>query len=294
MKCKITCTPGTHAAWFTVEETAWLETFLPEITDLTEQSGKGTGKARSALYDRIREEFTKKFPYRDPEANPQYEYTPEQRALAMKATDRDQLRGRIRSKVSLASRNKHAEGTAGKSRSRPARGPGSSKSVGDNVPSPPPTVHEDDGDDPHPFVDTPKDKSTEGSSWCAHGGGDRADLEQILKALGPRYQTSSADKEQMKWVLKTLGDMIEESWAEIDERTLRERQGQLLLLSNHLIKLLQHALGAEVVLHAVYHDGKKIQVNSASSSRMTDYEDSSRAETSRKSVFRFAERKIGE
>ncbi|KAG9095331.1 hypothetical protein FS749_010641 [Ceratobasidium sp. UAMH 11750] len=74
MKCRISCTPGTRAAWFTLKETAWLETFLPEITSLTEQSGKGIGKARSAFYDEIHQKFTKKFPYRDPERHPQYDF----------------------------------------------------------------------------------------------------------------------------------------------------------------------------------------------------------------------------
>ncbi|KAG8706758.1 hypothetical protein FRC08_000868 [Ceratobasidium sp. 394] len=293
-KCRIVCTPGTHTAWFTLEETAWLETFLPEIARLTEQSGKGVGKARSAFYDKIREDFTKKFPYRDPEAYPQYEYSPEQRALAMKQTDRELLRGRIRSKLSLASHNERAEGTVTKLKPRPPHAPGSSKSVGDDVPSPPPTIDDDDEDVEDEHADDRQAKTKAAEKSRRHAQGDAVPgLVDILQHLGLRYETSAQDKTNMNWVLKTLGEMTDKSWAAIDKPALQERQGQLMLILRHLLTVLQHTMGVELAVQAVYHDGKTIQVTSESSSRLTDFEFSNRAEASRKAVFQWAKRKIG-
>ncbi|KAG8727592.1 hypothetical protein FRC10_005842, partial [Ceratobasidium sp. 414] len=294
MKCKITCTPAPHATWFTVEELAWLETFLPEITKLTKTSGKGSGKARTSLYNKVLDKFAEKFPYRHPEAHPEYEFTDQQKALAMEPNDHTQLRSRIRSKLSLASRNERSEGSAKKPRVRKARGPRSTKGGGDSVPSPPPSVDDEDSDSSEQDDEPEK---TEGSARKERRGTTRvakASLPAILEKLGPRYGTSKWDKDDMNFALRWMGEMVEQSWAEVDEVTLRERQGQLHLNVEKLVGLLQHAMGAEVSLNAVYHDGARVQIASACSSGFDGFGKTKEAKAGQEGVYRFAKKAIGE
>ncbi|KAG9095332.1 hypothetical protein FS749_010642 [Ceratobasidium sp. UAMH 11750] len=134
---------------------------------------------------------------------------------------------RIRSKVSLASRNERAEGATTNSRARPGRAEGSKKSAKDDMPSSPLTVHEDDENE-EDDMDAPVGQNPQ-EGKCVQGSGRHAsreatytELETVLDTLGPCYETSRQVKETMDRALKTLGEMVKRSWAAVDEPELRE------------------------------------------------------------------------
>ncbi|KAG9095327.1 hypothetical protein FS749_010637 [Ceratobasidium sp. UAMH 11750] len=91
-ECKIRCTVALHGSWFTVEELAWLDSFLPKLRRLTTTSGMEGGKARRELYNEVQRTFAERFPYRNAQAHPDYEFTAEQKALTMGLSDQEKLR----------------------------------------------------------------------------------------------------------------------------------------------------------------------------------------------------------
>ncbi|KAG8700020.1 hypothetical protein FRC08_004970 [Ceratobasidium sp. 394] len=85
--------------WFTVEEELWLNRWRPEVQRLNNLEGGKVKKAQTEFYTTLVADFLKNFPYRDPDNNPDWVFTPAQKQLAMSSKDRQSLRNRMRSKL---------------------------------------------------------------------------------------------------------------------------------------------------------------------------------------------------
>ncbi|KAG8709082.1 hypothetical protein FRC08_018547 [Ceratobasidium sp. 394] len=181
--CKIKCTTRANRGLFTVEESAWLDQFIPECTKLTKESGRGAGRARLDFYTRVEDEFLKAFPYRSPEEHSEWTFNAEQKALALSHHDRGQLRSHIRSKVSAwacGATSDDDEGTAERSKSRRATKPADYRGMDDS---------EDDAGD-----DAEDDDEGGDESNVTKSGRNREEEEELsvlaqqLEVLGDRYQ----------------------------------------------------------------------------------------------------------
>ncbi|KAG8709125.1 hypothetical protein FRC08_018529 [Ceratobasidium sp. 394] len=116
-------------------------------------------------------------------------------------------------------------------------------------------------------------------------------VEALFRRLGPQFKTTATGVTDLEFAVNLLRQMEPGSWAEVEELTLRDRQQQLLGLTQGLIDFLGRATGAEMHLEAVWHDGEDLRMGCASTSR--DWLVSQASAQSREDFVGFVEETVG-
>ncbi|KAG9083852.1 hypothetical protein FS749_005685 [Ceratobasidium sp. UAMH 11750] len=152
-----------------------------------------------------------------------------------------------------------------------------------SVPSPPATQSDDeDWGNTAPAGATADDTDT-GSSGAVSD----------IRSLGTRYGTSEQDRLEMEQVLVDLQATTESSWAAVGEDELRQRQREMFATITGVLKVLERATGAELHAMAVWHDGTHIQACSASTERLSEFDNTSEAGLCRSTFVKYVHDTIG-
>ncbi|KAG9094951.1 hypothetical protein FS749_011440 [Ceratobasidium sp. UAMH 11750] len=242
--------------WFTVEEELWLNRWRPEVQRLNNLEGGKVKKAQTEFYTTLVADFLKNFPYRDPDNNPDWVFTPAQKQLAMSSKDRQSLRNRMRSKL---------RGPDKEPPDSTAQTP-HPKTPDTPIPSPPTSPAPTEATVPTEDIGRERGVVLQDEEMRDRFDGndplvDRPgpfDLEAQLRMAGPQYRTSAEDLAESRDLIKRLIKMGNTSWAEVEETELRGRQRQLMPTVRAVMHLLSHATGAELCANVVWHDGSEI------------------------------------
>ncbi|KAG8731345.1 hypothetical protein FRC10_001788, partial [Ceratobasidium sp. 414] len=225
--------------WFTVEEELWLNRWRPEVQQLSNLEGAKVKQAQTEFYTNLVADFLNVFPHRDPNHNPDWIFTSEQLQLAMSQKDRQALRN-VRLRVgadfhlttSLPRLQRMRSKLCGPDKGPPdpaAQAP-NANTPGTAVPSPPgspaPTKEDQQECRAVPQEEASTSAPTEMRD-CFEASDPRIncagplDLETQLRMAGPRYRTSAEDIAESRDLIKWLNEVVNTSWAEVEEAELR-------------------------------------------------------------------------